>query len=282
MKEKKYYEKLSLEEAEKQIRELVRAYLTTQHTFERLREERDKRWPTASCFDPPKDKNYVKIQKTLDTEIRKNDDIYSELFDLVRTIPIPKNKRACSNCTFALCRKRLDCEKRDISNKVYCNEYQQSNMEEGIVYIRPYFMTEKERAIEAAKTFEDHVNDMTKQELATYKKTLKQLNEHLSKVKVEETTIVPDDILDKFEREEKLLKRSLEAWANCYDHSLIKFKEGLFKGMKMHKWSPNPKKFKKLGKKSVMCPVQAVAASVGLTKVPKTTETDNPVKKSTN
>lgn len=91
-KTKKYYEKLSLDEAEKQIRELVRAYLATKDTFERLREERDKRWPTASCFDPPKDKNYVKIQKTLDTEIRKNDDVYSELFDLVRTIPIPKSE----------------------------------------------------------------------------------------------------------------------------------------------------------------------------------------------
>lgn len=203
MKEKKYYEKLSLEEAEKQIRELVKSYLITKDTFEGLLEERNKRWPTASCFDPPKDKDYIKIQKTLDTEVGKNDSIYSELFDLVRTIPIPKNKRACSNCAFALCRKRLDCEKRNISNKVYCNEYQQPNMEEGIVYIRPYFMTEKERAIEAAKTFEDHVNDMTKQELATYEKTLKQLDKHLSKVKVEETTTMPDDILDKFESEEK-------------------------------------------------------------------------------
>lgn len=275
MKEKKYYEKLSLEEAEKQIRELVKSYLITKDAFERLLEERNKRWPTASCFDSPKDKDYIKIQKTLDTEIRKNDDIYSELFDLVKTIPIPKNKRACSNCAFAICRKRLDCEKRGISNRVYCNEYQQPNLEEGIVYIKPYFMTEKERAIETAKTFEDHVNDMMKQELATYKKTLKQLNEHLSKVKVEETTTVPDDILYKFEREERILKKSLEAWANCYDHSVIKCKEGPLKGMKMHKWSPNPKKFKKLKKKSTMCPVQAVAASIGLTKVPKDTEDEN-------
>jgi len=60
---------LSLEEAEKQIRELVQSYLTTKDAFERLREERDKRWPTASCFDPPKDKDYVKIQKALDSKM---------------------------------------------------------------------------------------------------------------------------------------------------------------------------------------------------------------------
>lgn len=281
MKEKKYYEKLSLEEAEKQIRELVKSYLTTKDTFEKLREERDKRWPTASCYNPPKDKDYIKIDKLLDTEIRKNDDVHTDLFDLTRTIPIPKNKRACSNCAFAICRKRLDCEKRGISNRVYCNEYQQPSLDEGFQYVKAHFMTEKELAIEAAKTFEDHVNDMVKQKLATYEKTLKQLDKHLSKVKVEKTTIVPDDILDKFESEEKQIKKSLEVWGKCYDHSIVKFKEGPFKGVKMHKWSPNPKKFKKLRKKSVMCPMQTITAALGLTEVPKDTETDNLMKKIT-
>lgn len=268
-KSKKYYEKLSLEEAEKQIRELVREYLTTEDAFKKLRDERDRRWPTASWIDPPKDKGYVKLQKALDVEIRKNSDTHSELFDLVRTIPIPKNKRTCNNCAFSLCRKRLDCEKRGISNKVYCNQYRQPNLEEGFVYIKAHFMTAKEQAIEAAKTFEDHVNDMVKQELDTYKKTLVQLDEHLAKVEVEETTIAPKDILDKFEREAKQIKKSMKAWGACYDRKRVK--EGLFKGG--YVWTPNKKRFKKLAernakaKKKTMCPMQAFAASVGLTKV---------------
>lgn len=268
-KSKKYYEKLSLEEAEKQIRELVREYLTTEDAFKKLRDERDRRWPTASWIDPPKDKEYVKLQKTLDVEIRKNSDIHSELFDLVRTIPIPRNKRTCNNCAFSLCRKRLDCEKRGISNKVYCNQYRQPHLEEGFVYIRPYFMTKKEQAIEVAKTFEDHVNDMVKQELVTYEKTLVQLDEHLARVETEETTIAPKDILDKFERETKQIKASMKAWGACYDRKRVK--EGLFKGG--YVWTPNKKKFKKLAernakaKKKTMCPMQAFAASVGLTKV---------------
>lgn len=213
MKEKKYYEKLSLKEAEKQIRELVREYLTTKDALESLREERNRRWPIVSCFNPPKDKDYVKLQKTLDIEIAKNSAIYSELYALVRTVPIPKSKRTCDNCAFGFCRKRLDCEKRGISNKVYCDEYRQPNLKE-IVYVRPHFMTEKEQVIEAAKTFEDHVNDMVKRELTTYEKTLEQLDGHLSKVDAEETTIAPKDILDKFEREEKQIANNSYSLGN--------------------------------------------------------------------
>ena len=130
-------------------------------------------------------------------------------------------------------------------------------------------MTKKEQAIEAVKTFEDHVNDMVKQELDTYKRTLVQLDEHLAKVEVEETTIAPKDILDKFEREERQIKESMKAWEACYDRKRVK--KGLFKGA--YVWSPNKEKFKKLAeknakaKKKTMCPIQAFAASVGLTKV---------------
>lgn len=260
-KEKKYYEKLSLEEAEKQIRELVQEYLTTKSTFEGLRDERDKRWPTASCFDPPKDKEYIKLQKILDAEIKKNSDTYSEIYDLVRTIPIPKNKRTCNNCFYPLCRKHLDCEKKGISNKVYCNEYQQPTLEEGFRYIETHFMSEKERAIEAAKTFEDHVNDMVKQELATYEKTLEQLDEHLAKVEVEETTIAPKDILDKFEREEEQIARSMKAWDSCFDTK--KIKKGFFKGWYCTKW--NPKKAAKVYKnRKPDCPLETMATAFGI------------------
>ena len=264
MKEKKkYYEKLSPEEAEKQIRELVQAYLTTKDAFEKLRDERDKRWPMASCITPPKDKDYAKLQKTLDVEIKKNSNVYHELYELVRTIPIPKSKRTCNNCAFAICRKHLDCNERGISNKVYCNEYRQPNLEEGFRYIEAHFMTEKERAIEAAKTFEDHVNDMVKQELATYEKTLEQLNEHLAKVEVEETTIAPKDVLDKFEREEKQIARSMKTWSSCFDTK--KIKEGAFKGWYCTKW--NPKKAAKVYKnRKPDCPLETMATALGISK----------------
>lgn len=259
--EKKYYEKLSPEEAEKQVRELVREYLTTKDAFEKLRDERDKRWPMASCIDPPKDKDYAKLQKTLDAEIRKNSEIYHELFELVRTIPIPKNKRTCNNCAFQICRKHLDCNERGISNKVYCNEYRQPNLEEGFVYIKAHFMTAKEQAIEAAKTFEDHVNDMVKQELATYEKTLEQLDEHLAKVEVEETTIAPKEVLDKFEREEKQIKESMKAWDSCFDTK--KIKKGFFKGWYCTKW--NPKKAAKVYKnRKPDCPLETMATAFGI------------------
>lgn len=271
MGKEKYYEKLSLEEAEKQIREIVILYKRADAELEDLKSKRDAILGPYSSYEvdklePEKKKEYRKLEVKIDNIIKHDLKSYDKLYDLVRTIPIPKNKRTCANCFYTLCRKRWDCEKRKIVNKVYCDQYVQPHLEEGMVLIRPYFMTEKERAIEAAKTFEDHVNDMVKSELDTYKKTLKQLDEHLSKVEVEETTIAPQDILDKFEREEKQIHDSIEAWGKCYDHEVVK--EGFFKGF--HKYTPNKEKFKKLlEKKDVMCPMQAVAASVGLTKVPK-------------
>lgn len=70
-------------------------------------------------------------------------------------------------------------------------------------------------------------------------------------------------------KETKQIKASMKAWGACYDRKRVK--EGLFKGG--YVWTPNKKKFKKLAeknakaKKKMMCPMQAFAASVGLTKV---------------
>ena len=81
--------------------------------------------------------------------------------------------------------------------------------------------------------------------------------------------VLPKDILDKFEREEKQIKKGMKAWSACYDRKRVK--KGLFKGA--YVWSPNKKKFKRLAernakaKKKTMCPMRAFAASVGLTKV---------------
>lgn len=272
-KEKKYYEKLSLEEAEKQIRELVTKDMQAYEELEELKDRRDKILSPFSYFEvdklePEKRKEYVKLVAAIDKNIKDNMHWHSDLYDLTKTIPIPKNKRTCANCFYTLCRKRCDCIQRGIINKVYCNQYVQPRKMESLYY-KAHFMTEKERAIETAKTFEDHVNERIQTELETYKGTLKQLEEYLKEVEVEETTIAPKDILDKFEREEKQIKESMKAWSACYDHKRIK--KGIFKCG--YVWTPNKKKFKKLAeknakaKKKMMCPMQAFAASVGLTKV---------------
>lgn len=71
------------------------------------------------------------------------------------------------------------------------------------------------------------------------------------------------------EEAEKQIHDSVKAWSSCYDRKRVK--DGLLKGAWV--WTPNKKKFKKLAernakaKKKTMCPMQAFAASVGLTKV---------------
>ena len=275
---KKYYEKLSLEEAEKQIRELVINDMRANEELEDLKDRRDKILSPFSSFEvdklePEKRKEYKKLVAAIDKNIKDNMHWHEDLYDLTKTIPIPKNKRTCANCFYTLCRKRWNCERRGIVNKVYCDEYLQP-MKLEVLYYKAHFMTEKERAIEAAKTFEDHVNERVQAELETYKGTLEQLKEYLKEVKVEETEKVPKDIIDKFKTEEKQIKESMDAWYACYDHKRIK--KGIFKGG--HVWTPNKKKFKKLAernakaKKKMMCPMQAFAAGVGLAEFPKDDE----------
>ena len=238
VKDKKYYEKLSLEEAEKQIRELVIKDMRANDELEELKDRRDKILSPFSYFEvdklePAKRKEYKKLEAAIDINIKDHSHWHSDLYDLTKTIPIPKNKRTCANCFYTLCRKRWDCEQRGIVNKVYCNQYVQPVKIE-VPYYKAHFMTEKERAIEAAKTFEDHVNDRVRAELETYKGTLEQLDEYLKGVEVEETTIVPKDILDKFEKEEAQIKKSLDAWCACYDHRRITldFRMQRFSGLK--------------------------------------------------
>lgn len=242
-----YYEKLSPEEAEKQLHKLVTIDMRFDEEAYWLKKKRNEKWPDYNMFDPPKGREFKKLDTRLQELFHKQSLNHSKIYDLTRTVPVPKNKRSCSSCFYGLCRKHSMCCDQHLNDaEYYCDEYRQQ-VRTSFEITKAHFMTPEERAIEDAKTFEDKVNDRVQRELETYKDTLKVLDEYLAKVPVENTKILPQNILDEYEKGEQQIAESLGHLEQAYTRKTVKlFKSKDFKGIKFYSYKFNPKKYEKI------------------------------------
>ena len=274
MPREKYYPRMSLEGAKKELRVLVGEKMRKEKEVENYRKIFHEKFPPYQyswCSDEARDnKEYQAMDSKLSNLIKEESDD-NRLFNLTHIMPIREEKKCCATCHIAICTtKNVCCRKQLPLDEYYCDDYtfpckridwyKMSNI---------HFVTDTERAIEEAKTFDEKVEDRVKSELKEYEDCLKQTDELEASIAIEKTKPMPQEVLDEAEYDNKQIKASMDAFKNSFDVKTEKIKDGPLKGVYITSWTPNKKKFKKNFKKVSMCPMHAMAASLGLAEVPK-------------